>query len=539
MKYRYIVLGLIVLLGIFLRFYQLGTIPSSLNWDEVSWGYNAYSIAQTGRDEHGYFLPSSFRAFGDYKQPVYLYLDVLPILLWGLTGFAVRFPSALIGSITSIAVFFLVRELFFAEKRKDILSLTAAFLFAISPWSIQFSRIAFEANVGIGFTIAGVALYLYGLNRQKLWIMVMGTVVMSISCYTYLSHKLITPLLFAGLLVFSSSYLKKSKRILVVLCLVFTLANLFWIIDSRTTARGRSVLFTSAQTQILKDSAQELIADNDSHDTLGKVLHNRRLVYANTFLKNYIAHFSPNWLFILGDNPRHHPPGMGNLYLISLPFILMGMVLLFKNYRMQALFIFYWLLLAPIASALTVDSPNTTRSMVFLPIWEIFAALSIVSMYIFLRQYALHIAFVCVIGFLYFANFMYYSTWYFGHTDTEYAAYWQYGYKQAVLYSSEYQKTHNSNTIFASSFEQPYIFYLFYTKYDPQKYIDTGGSTRLMQTCFTIDHTYFGKCTNVLKNNDIFVSFEEMKDKNFSKMKEIIYPDKKPAVYIYKYYHVL
>jgi hypothetical protein len=37
--------------------------PGSLNWDEVSLGYNAYSLAQTGHDEWGVVLPNIFRAF--------------------------------------------------------------------------------------------------------------------------------------------------------------------------------------------------------------------------------------------------------------------------------------------------------------------------------------------------------------------------------------------------------------------------------------------------------------------------------------------
>jgi len=85
----------IFLVGTFLRFYNLGIVPNSMEWDEVSWGYNAYSILRTGKDEYGVSLPISFKAFGDYKQPVYVYSEVIPIAIFGLNSFAVRFPSAL------------------------------------------------------------------------------------------------------------------------------------------------------------------------------------------------------------------------------------------------------------------------------------------------------------------------------------------------------------------------------------------------------------------------------------------------------------
>src|ERR1700740_2490700 len=101
---------LIFFIGSFLRFYQLGSVPGSMDWDEVSFGYNAYSVLHTGKDEYNVIYPLLFRAFGEYKQPVYAYLDVVSIDLFGLTAFAVRSPSAFFGSISIIFVYLLTFE---------------------------------------------------------------------------------------------------------------------------------------------------------------------------------------------------------------------------------------------------------------------------------------------------------------------------------------------------------------------------------------------------------------------------------------------
>jgi 4-amino-4-deoxy-L-arabinose transferase-like glycosyltransferase len=94
MKYK-IILFCIVLIAAFFRFFQLGINPPSLTWDEVALGYNAYSLGLDGKDEFGQFLPTAFiESFGDYKPPMYAYLDIIPIKIFGLTDFAVRFPSA-------------------------------------------------------------------------------------------------------------------------------------------------------------------------------------------------------------------------------------------------------------------------------------------------------------------------------------------------------------------------------------------------------------------------------------------------------------
>src|SRR3989344_5777104 len=97
---------LIVLLAAILRFYQIDSNPPSLYWDEASLGYNAYSILKTARDEHGTFLPlTNFAAFGDYKPPGYIYVTVPAVWIFGLTEFAIRFPSAFFGTLTVLITY--------------------------------------------------------------------------------------------------------------------------------------------------------------------------------------------------------------------------------------------------------------------------------------------------------------------------------------------------------------------------------------------------------------------------------------------------
>src|SRR5476651_1955998 len=120
-KKPWVLLLLIVLLAALLRFYQLGINPPSLTWDEVAWGYNAYSVGIDGKDEFGHLLPyTSFVSFGDYKPPVYAYLTVIPVWIFGLREFAVRFPSALFGTLTVLITYFLVKEIFYESRQKYV-----------------------------------------------------------------------------------------------------------------------------------------------------------------------------------------------------------------------------------------------------------------------------------------------------------------------------------------------------------------------------------------------------------------------------------
>jgi hypothetical protein len=76
---------LILAVAALARILFLSSNPPSLNWDEVSHGYNAYSILKTGRDEWGRLFPlSNFRAYGDYPLALNLYLTIPFIATLGL-----------------------------------------------------------------------------------------------------------------------------------------------------------------------------------------------------------------------------------------------------------------------------------------------------------------------------------------------------------------------------------------------------------------------------------------------------------------------
>src|SRR5258708_4711094 len=88
-----------------------------------------------------------------------------------------------------IATYFLVNELFKSKK----LSLLSAFLLAISPWHIQFSRIAFEAQVGLSFNIFAILFFLKGLKKP--YYLFLSAFFMGANVYIYQSEKVLTPLL--------------------------------------------------------------------------------------------------------------------------------------------------------------------------------------------------------------------------------------------------------------------------------------------------------------------------------------------------------
>ncbi len=287
------------------------------------------------------------------------------------------------------------------------------------------------------------------------------------------------------------------------------------------TQRGQGVLFTSQQLQLLQTVNKQIEEDQSQNDSFNTLLHNRRLVFVNTFAKNYLSHFDPNFLFITGDNARHHAPGVGVLYLTCFPLIIVGMFFLIRKRVSNSFVVFYWFLIAPIASALAIDAPSAVRSLVFLPTWHIFEAAGLMYLFVSnLNRRIIRFGFYLFL-FLFVCNVFYFLHQYFIHTNTDNGQYWQYGYKEAIL---ELQNEKDKKIFFANDIEQGYAFYLFYSTYDPQRYIKEGGSERRKDPCFSIQNAYFGECGEKMEKNDYYVtgktppssdSYKEIKNFNY------------------------
>lgn len=489
---------LILAIAAFFRFYQLGSIPLSPDWDEAALGYNAYSILKTGKDEYGNFLPLSIRSFDDYKPPLYTYLTVPSVALFGLNTWSTRLPSAIMGMLAVIGVYFLVLELFrtksdekisvrqLADKFqiRDGIALVSSFLLAISPWHIQFSRIAFEANSGVTLNIWAVTCFLIGLRKKSL--LFVSAFLFGLGMYAYHSQRVFLPLLVVSLLIiYRKSLFGKDQRKTMIGFLVIgmlTVLPLIPVLFNKTAMlRLRGTSSFTDQTGLLSRNITKLEDDKKRRDIVGELLDNRRFVFAKTIVSGYLSHFSLKWLFLTGDNPRHHAPDMGLMYFIELPFLLYGLVHLLKTRRNEpgTKLLFSWLLVAPVAAAPTTGLPHAIRTLVFLPVFQIITAVGLYQCFCWMVQNKKQTIFRCALFVifiaLYIATIAYYFGMYFLVMNREYSEYWQYGYKEAVAYT-ESVKNNYDTVVVSTGLEQSYMFYLFYTKFDPVKYLQTGGT---------------------------------------------------------------
>lgn len=550
-KITIILLTTIILLASILRLWHLGQVPVSPDWDEAALGYNAYSVMLTGHDEYGKYLPLIMRSFNDYKPALYIYLAIPSIAVFGLDTFAVRLPSAIFGILTVLVTYLLVKELFCnreaTRKYAEYIALLSAFLLAISPWHIQFSRVAFEANIGVALNVFAVYLFIKGLKKP--WLLSLSFILLALNLYTYQSEKVFVPLLGMILLfVYRKEFFSLPKKYLLTAFIVGFIIAMpilqLLLTDKQLLARARGVSIFSDQTLVVTGDQQRYLDDRTSHNYIGMALHNKRLIFVKEALAGYLSHFNPNWLFVTGDLARHHPPHMGMLYLWELPFILIGIYFLFVGpfSKETKLLIFLWFLSTPIPASVTSGVPHAVRTENFLPTFQIFSALGIFSAYMFIKHKAkikkqiirisIYMVFLMFVAF----NFIYYLDQYFVQLNYFDAKEWQYGFKELVTYldanHQQYKKVVVSNR---GTFDQAYIFFLYYLKYDPAKYLSEGGTKITKEEGIEKFSNYEFKTIDYKQETDkpiLIVAGQFDLPSEVSKLKTFYYPDGSEAMYV-------
>jgi len=424
---------LLILIGvlfIFSRLYKISEIPPSVYWDEASIGYNAYSIAQTGKDEWGKAFPIHFRAFGEFKLPVYIYATVASVKLFGLNAFSVRLPAVLFSLGIVILVYFLTKRL----SGNETVGLFSSLFISVSPWFFIFSRTGYEATAGLMFYLLGIYLF---LNRTKNYFIFLSILSFILSAYSYNSFRIIIPLTILLLLGLELKNIKKGMILWMTLSAFVLALSIIPIYRLYKYDAGASRL-----------------------QTVGAA--------SSSFVKNYLSHFSWDFYFVHGDkNLRSQQANFGQLYLPELVFLLIGLLYILRSKSKYKLLLLILLLLGPVPAAITKESPHALRSISMVPFIAMISAEGIVYFGQLFKNRRNLINFTVVIIFLIF--FINYFQSFLNIYPAESAKDWQYEYKRIYTdYGDKFDKY--SRILVSDKYAQPYIFTLFYLKYDPDKF---------------------------------------------------------------------
>lgn len=472
-----VILILIFATALFLRTYQLGDFPVGLHGDEASIGYNAYSIFQTHKDQDGK-NSLAIDQFGDFRPAGYHYIDAPFIGIFGVNETAVRLPAALFGSLNVLLVYFLVSFIF---KRKQ-LALLSAGLLAILPWDINISRATSESIIAAFFVTLGVILLLIGIEKKgKNFIyFILSTIFVLTSFLFYHAARYFTILIIPSItLVTFLNNKKKAIAPLIITVFVF-IGLIFFLSVGKGTGRVSEVSLLSIPggTTALKHAMDQ---EGTANPLITRFYSNKLLYYGRFFITFYSQHLSGDFLFVNTGLPiRYLIPQTGNLYLVQAPFLILGLAFLIyeglKNKKYNYLIPIIWLFLAPIPAGLTwEDLPNVQRSMfMIIPL----VIISAFGFYEFINMLNKKIKYPVIIfcALLLAYGFLIFYHNYFWRMKIEEPWHRGYAAKELVVNIQIItQQNPKAKFIMTAQNYNNFIFYLFFSKFDPKRFQELGS----------------------------------------------------------------
>ncbi|OGH24750.1 MAG: hypothetical protein A3B47_00480 [Candidatus Levybacteria bacterium RIFCSPLOWO2_01_FULL_39_24] len=460
-------LALIIFLAAFLRLWKLGNVPSGIPDDEAYYVYNAYSIWYTGKDILGNFLPLSFNSHSS-MSPVVIYVTAPFVGIMGLSAFSGRLPAAL-ASIGSVFLLFLLVKNIFKDKR---IALFSSLLFAISPWALQIGRGAIlDTDFALFFLLLGIYVFIARIDSRKfLW----SLIPFAIAFYSYHATKVFFVFLIPVLIFFFREKLlirKKETAFFLIGCLLLIISFLFIIKTQKVTRQDNVFLLNgpAATTQVNWERQY-----NTAPWILRVIFSNKPLYYLKAIRENYLKAFSPEFLFLSGEGGT--PSQIvniyyrGELYIIELPLLLLGIYTLFKNKdKFSRNFLVTLLLISALPSTFTLDRNFVNRDIMMLPILLIIVACGLtyllerVALYKKIYRYIFISVFVLIYLFLFIGYlYQYYYRWTVYGSEA-----WGTSSKELVEFVSKV-KGEYENVYISNSYRNFLMQYAVFEKIDPR-----------------------------------------------------------------------
>lgn len=460
MKTKFIIIALVLIsfLSLFVNLYKKNSSPPCFNTDEAAFGYNAYSLLKTARDEYGSLFPLRLKSFGDYKMPLYSYLSVPFIATFGLNETSTRALNTTVAFLFPTMIYLLTVQ-FFGKRKYGLL---AALLFTLTPAVQTIGRQAHEAYLSTFLICLSLWLLLKILqsaqNRYKLFFL-LSLILLS---FGYQFSRLWIGLFMIPLIWFAVK--KKISLRYLLLCFLTFFLILIPDLIVRPERVNNLLFFNNAGLGL---QTAELRSEGGN-----RVIYNKLTVGVKNFLYGHLKFYSPQFLVITGDeNQKFAYPGISPIAITEYIFIFVGLYFLFKDNQRYKLFLVFFLFCAPLAASLSWAGTSVTRSL------PLIVFTSILSSYGFLRfvdssnRNTAQKGTVGILILSYFALCFYSWDFYFNHYSKRAVVIrsWQCGNKEMALYiKNSYQDTNKFYITNKNS--EPYIFTLFYLAYPPEKY---------------------------------------------------------------------
>ncbi|KKR11464.1 MAG: hypothetical protein UT39_C0007G0029 [Candidatus Woesebacteria bacterium GW2011_GWA1_39_21] len=513
---------LIFVLAIVLRFWQLGLYPDAIDEDEMAFGYYGWSLSNFGTDEYGHRFPIYFESVGDNKYGLYSYFAAVPIRIFGLNNVSTRSVSAIAGALSVILLYLTVKKL----TNNLNLSLISAFVLAVNPIHIHFSRVAYNNNLGALLAMTAIYFFISYLKDGKNTSLLFSFIFSFLSFFTYQTYRIFLPLSLFLLFVVYSKKLKIKKTATLFLLLVF-LGVFASFISPKSRTRSQDVDILINRPKLIEQYTEDGLSGVNLVAT--RLLHNKYVSIGYGFYNRYLSYFDPVFLFssVSATTERHSIPDTGVFYFFEFIFLIAGFIALKNVYGKYYLLPIVLLVASPVAASMVVEPRSITRTLVL--VWGVTMVVSC-GVYILLKgRRILYSLFLLI----YSVGLFYFLHQYFIHKPLHQP--WQSdGGHHEMVNSVDVLKSDYKYVVVSRGHYMPFIYYDHISPPQLQKRATFLTSKPEVGTRIaSIDNIIFNmpyECPTAGKQNVLYVCFGYKVPKNSRVIKVISFRDSQPAI---------
>ena len=463
----------IILVSFLLRFYQLGLVPNGITVDEADVGYNAFLILKTGKDVYDRSYPLFFQSFDVYQPSFQIYASIPAIYLFGLNDISIRIIPAFIGVLSTILFYFIAKLLFPKQTKLTVL---AFLLITLSPWNIAISRGNLVTVEVIFLYFLFFVLFLYGIYKNAK-VLPFSFIFLGLTIYAYHIAIIYLPLLLILLaIIYKKELVKHWSLALLSITVVFVVTIPAILFYQNPITHNRFDTVTSLTPDItLPTSIAEM--ENDNNSLISKILHNRRLVYANVLFDTYFDYFNLDYLFINSKNIRYfYVNYVGIFYFIELPFVIYGLKILLQRRQQVDQLLLGLLLIGPIPAAFALGSPFVHRAPILLFAIQMISAVGIAGILKDIGSKKINYGsyYLLVIYLIYSIGVLHFTHQYFVHSPREFTSEldnsaWFSSVKNVIPIINANENKYDK-VVFTWSKTKlvPAVYFLFYNQIDPK-----------------------------------------------------------------------
>lgn len=445
-----IIVFVLIILGCLIRIIGIDKLPIGLNCDEASSGYEAYSILNYGIDRNGNFLPVFLEAWGSGQNALYSYLMIPFVKLFGLNIITTRLPMAIIGCISLVVWYMLLKKI----REDNKFSIIGLLFIIICPWHIMKSRWGLESNVFPDLVLWAIYLLNRFLKSKKKYNLYLSSAILGITGYAYGTAYFFLPIFFIilfGYLIYKKEIKIKDFIICFGIVVITTLPIILYVLINT---------FDLPQINLPFMTIPRLPVNRYEEQTT--IFSGNLILNSLQNLKNSIS-----LLIMQNDNLAWNSiPNFGMYYIISIPFLIMGMIFSFAKSKIKnqydTIFNIWFLSAFLLLFVFKEANINRINILIFPLIYYIVKGLYV---FIDINNIVINIS----LSIVYVICFFMFSVAYINMDINDY---WT--FTDNVQEVIEYVENQDVGKVyFEYAFKEPYIYVLYYGKYNTHEFVNT------------------------------------------------------------------